>query len=232
MDGVCGLALKPFSPLSSQVWGDCKELWCDGDGNLFELKEASDTYNDGSQCTSDLCVTSGAVQMPYSDGLTCPESGEGVCYGGACVGCIDNKTPCDNGLTCDGVRCVHMHCVNDQWDQALGETAKNCGGQCRPCDEGSACKFHQDCLQGVCKGGVCQPPTCSDKARNNNETGVDCGGPPDCPRCPAGQGCKVASDCESNVCWAGMCEPPKCNDGIKNGDEVDWDCGGSCGPCP
>jgi hypothetical protein len=232
IDGACSLELTPLSPLSSQVRGDCKELWCDGDGNLFELKEATDAYNDGAQCTNDLCGTSGAVQMPYSDGITCPETGEGVCYEGACVACISNKVFCKNGFACDGVRCVQVHCDNDQWDQGLGETAKNCGGPCRPCDEGAACKVHQDCLQGVCTGGVCQPPTCSDNTRNNNETGIDCGGPPNCPRCPAGQGCKVGSDCESSVCWAGMCEPPKCDDGIKNGDETDWDCGGSCGPCP
>jgi hypothetical protein len=67
---------------------------------------------------------------------------------------------------------------------------------------------------------------------NDNETGIDCGGPPICPRCPTGQGCKVGSDCESGVCWAGTCEPPKCTDGIKNGDEDDWDCGGTCPPCP
>jgi hypothetical protein len=123
-------------------------------------------------------------------------------------------------------------CVNNQGDQALGETAMDCGGSCLPCETGSACKVNADCLTSVCKANFCQAPTCMDGARNGNETGLDCGGLPSCPRCPTGQGCKVGSDCESGVCWAGACEPPKCTDGIKNGDEADWDCGGACPPCP
>jgi hypothetical protein len=140
--------------------------------------------------------------------------------------------PCNGNLVCDGVRCVTQNCENDDWDQGLGETSKNCGGPCRPCDPGQLCAVKADCLSGVCFGGICQEPTNSDGVKNGKETGVDCGGPPEISRCEDGLGCKVASDCLSNVCWAGVCVPPKCNDGIKNGDETDWDCGGSCGPCP
>ncbi|MFA4837715.1 MAG: hypothetical protein WC749_16820, partial [Dehalococcoidia bacterium] len=48
-------------------------------------------------------------------------------------------------------------------------------------------------------------PTCNDLIRNQNETGVDCGGP-----------------CKS--CFS-------CSDGIKNQGEVDVDCGGPCPAC-
>jgi hypothetical protein len=231
-NGVCGMELRPHSALSSQVRGDCKELWCDGAGNLIEYKEASDTFNDGSQCTMDLCQGGEAKNQLYSNTIPCPETMAGVCYEGVCVACINDKVSCGGNLVCVGVRCVPMACTNDQWDPGVGETAKNCGGPCAPCDPGQPCKVNKDCLSGVCMGSACQPPTCLDGVRNDNETGADCGGPPSCPRCPTGEGCKVGSDCLSNVCWAGLCEPPTCEDGIQNGDETDWDCGGPCAPCP
>jgi hypothetical protein len=74
-NGVCGLELRPFSALSSQVRGDCKELWCDGAGNLIEIKEASDTYNDGLQCTLDVCDMGEAKAKPHANAITCPETG-------------------------------------------------------------------------------------------------------------------------------------------------------------
>jgi hypothetical protein len=231
-NGMCGLELKPLSKLASQIAGDCKQLLCDGDGNLTAISDASDTYNDGAQCTMDVCQAEQAKNPPYSNSLMCPETGEGVCYNSACVACIADKVSCGGNLVCDGVRCVPMACRNDQWDPGIGETAKNCGGPCAPCDPGQPCNVNKDCLSGVCMGSVCQPPTCLDGVQNDNETGADCGGPPSCPRCPTGEGCKVGTDCLSKVCWAGLCEPPRCDDGIQNGDETDWDCGGACAPCP
>ena len=231
-DGACGLKLKPFAKLASQIAGDCKELWCDGFGNLTELPDGSDTYDDGSQCTMDICQAGQAKNQPYPNASVCPETGTGYCYSGACVTCIPNMTFCAPGFVCDGLLCVPMDCENDQWDQGLGETAKDCGGPCRPCDPGNGCKIPEDCAQGVCAGGICPLPTCTDGVRNDEETGVDCGGPTGCPLCPAGEGCKAAADCLSKVCWAGKCQPPKCDDGIQNGDETDWDCGGACAPCP
>jgi hypothetical protein len=230
--GVCSLKVRPFSKLQSQVRGDCKNLWCDGAGNLIEVEDASDTYNDGAQCTDDRCESGEATMKLVSNGSVCPETGAGVCYESKCVACVDNFANCPLGYSCDGVICVPMHCVNNSWDQGSGETALDCGGSCRPCHPGSACKVNTDCVHGVCSGGACSPPTCLDKVKNDNETGIDCGGPPSCSRCPTGQGCKLGSDCESRVCWAGSCQPPTCTDGIKNGDETEWDCGGSCGPCP
>ena len=231
-NGVCGMELKPFGPLASQVLGDCKERICDGDGNLIELKEGSDVYNDGSQCIDSRCEGGEPVSMYFSPMTVCSENGGKACFQGECVGCIAAMgVPCAGGLVCDGIFCVQAHCVNNVWDQGAGETDVNCGGPCRPCFDGDGCKISTDCLSGACSGGACQIPTCSDGVRNGGEAGKDCGGP-SCPLCPNGQECNAPSDCESNVCWTGICLPPNCNDGIKNGDETDWDCGGSCAPCP
>ncbi|MFH1055880.1 MAG: hypothetical protein V1744_07300 [Candidatus Altiarchaeota archaeon] len=60
----------------------------------------------------------------------------------------------------------------------------------------------------VCVPGksVCNPgPSCTDGVRNQNESGVDCGGP--CQLCVS------------------------CNNGLRDGDEVGVDCGGSCPAC-
>ena len=48
-------------------------------------------------------------------------------------------------------------------------------------------------------------PTCSDGSQNQNETGVDCGGP--CDACPT------------------------CTDEIQNQGETGIDCGGTCPAC-
>lgn len=230
-DGVCSLELKPFSKLGSQFAGDCKNLWCDGAGNLIVIEDASDTYNDGSQCTLDMCEAGEPTNKLYPDANTCPETGLGVCYQGKCVDCIATMVSCGGGFACDGVLCVPMHCVNDSFDSGNGETAKNCGGPCRRCDPGDACNVPADCFHGVCENNNCKGPTCldgGDGVRNDNETGVDCGGPPSCARCPTGEGCKEHSDCLSAVCWTGQCQAPTCSDGVQNGDEGGWDCGGTC----
>jgi len=229
--GVCNLELKPLSKIASQRAGDCKEKWCDGQGNLIEYTEASDIYQDGLPCINNSCQAGNPVSMLVPNGDTCPMVGAGVCYEGECVPCVQGLADCKFGLVCDNTQCVAAHCTNNQWDPASGETGPNCGGACSPCFMGSPCNVGTDCLSGVCTKGACQPPTCSDGVRNDHETGADCGGPPNCARCPAGEGCKLPTDCLSGVCWTGVCHPPTCTDGVKNGDETGEDCGGSCAAC-
>lgn len=234
-NGLCGLTLAPTGKIASQIRGDCKHLWCDGFGNLVEIDDGGDTFNDGAECTSDICEGGKPKNVWLAQGAMCPDGGPsaGVCFEGECVKCVDSgDNSCGAGNACDGVHCVPLHCVNNLWDQASGETAKNCGGPCRPCDPGMACNVPSDCLFGVCKFDTCQAPTCFDGVRNDKETGIDCGGLSGCIRCSVGQGCKAPADCTSDVCWEGVCELPSCTDGIKNGEEDDWDCGGICPPCP
>lgn len=76
-------------------------------------------------------------------------------------------------------------------------------------------------------------PTCSDMAKNGDETDVDCGGPK-CLACSAGQKCFTDSDCASGFCGANdICaSAANCMDNTKNGKETDIDCGGGdCVPC-
>lgn len=75
------------------------------------------------------------------------------------------------------------------------------------------------------------PGTCSDGIKNQDETGIDCGGDI-CVQCGPGGGCLEPADCNSSVCLAMVCQSPTCTDGKKNGAETDVDCGGpTCGDC-
>ncbi len=79
-------------------------------------------------------------------------------------------------------------------------------------------------------------PTCSDGVKNQDESGVDCGGTI-CPPCSDFQTCNVGSDCTSGHCGveasrcataATVCIPAHCFDGVQDGGEIGVDCGGFC----
>ncbi|MFH1133517.1 MAG: PGF-pre-PGF domain-containing protein [Nanoarchaeota archaeon] len=80
-------------------------------------------------------------------------------------------------------------------------------------------------------------PTCADEIRNQNETGVDCGGP--CDPCNATIATcfdGIRNQNETGIDCGGPCAPcdgtlPRCDDGVKNGDETGVDCGGLCPAC-
>ena len=233
VDNVCQLELKPLEKVASQIRGDCVSQYCNGLGKLVTLPDGEDTYNDGRQCSIDVCQN-GEPKNVLLDGSPCPETGLGYCSAGECVNCHDGLGlgDCGPGSACDNGRCVPGHCTNKSFDFPDGETAVDCGGPCNPCPVGFGCKKPADCQHQVCVSGKCAPPTCSDGIKNDSETDVDCGGLPSCPRCAVGAGCNVNLDCTSGVCWAGICEKPTCTDGIQNGDEAGIDCGGSmCAPC-
>lgn len=109
------------------------------------------------------------------------------CQGGTLV-CAPNANPsaevCGDGIDndCDGVV-----------DEGCGAT-------------GSACVTASNCASGVCTGGTCHAPSCSDGVKNGTETGVDCGGGT-CSVCAPGQTCNVGPDCSSGHCTSGVCQP-------------------------
>jgi hypothetical protein len=125
-------------------------------------------------------------------------------------------------------------CSNDVAD--ANETDVDCGGSslCPRCDVKQKCAHNSDCLSGFCKKGtVCATPTCNDGYKNQDETGVDCGG-----ACSAlDQGCDIGVACASDDdCTSGYCSNKVCTDHCvsnrRDGDETDVDCGGKeCKPC-
>ncbi len=104
-------------------------------------------------------------------------------------------------------------------------------------------------LGTACSGGACDATgtciifSCTDGARNNDETGIDCGGScAPAQTCIDGDACVIASDCTSGVCNGAVCQSPRCGDGVirgeegcddgnsRNGDGCDDGVGGSCRP--
>lgn len=72
-------------------------------------------------------------------------------------------------------------------------------------------------------------PTCDDLIKNQEEEGVDCGGP--CPKCPTCSD-SIRNQNEEDIDCGGPCRPcPSCDDGLKNQNETGVDCGGPCPEC-
>ena len=123
-------------------------------------------------------------------------------------------------------------CANNKKDSR--ESDLDCGGtsQCDRCMPGSKCTANNDCESAYCKSGICTAPTCKDKVKNQDETGVDCGG--HCLPCDTGLPCDSNLDCVGEYCLdegtSKVCAD-HCTSGVKESDETDKDCGGSCDAC-
>jgi len=78
--------------------------------------------------------------------------------------------------------------------------------------------------------------SCTNDAKDTNESDVDCGGASKCDRCAETAKCSASSDCQASLYCATSgstkrCKAPTCDDQIKNGDETGEDCGGDCDAC-
>lgn len=232
-EGVCSVEIIP-GPIASQKDGDCKRSVCNLSGFVVDEEDLGDYWDDGKQCTFDMCIdgqaqseTIASVVGPGST-IVCPDTGEGYCSDTECVECLDHDH-CIPGDICILGRCIPEMCANGMKDGAA-ESDIDCGGICLPCASGRFCTGNADCTSNVCKDMVCQAPTCDDNEKNDGETDKDCGAKcKDVTKlCSDGQGCESGADCQSNVCWAGACQAPTCIDGVQNQGEAAVDCGEPC----
>lgn len=84
------------------------------------------------------------------------------------------------------------------------ETDLDCGGDCPPCPDGSACgSLDVNCKSKACFSGLCVQvaATCMNGLQDLLETDIDCGGAV-CPGCALGEQCESDDDCASNHCSA------------------------------
>ncbi|MEO8180305.1 MAG: hypothetical protein ABI895_15825 [Deltaproteobacteria bacterium] len=218
-----------------------------------EISGCAITLVAGSSCASDLdcesqvCASGACAPASCNDGRE--NGGEtGVDCGGACAlacnaaavsGACTADAECGAGSFCaeTTLRCTPSACSDGIRNGE--ELEADCGGgACPGCPVGNRCNGAEDCLTGVCgAAGTCSAASCNDAVRNQNETGVDCGG--SCPECGTGQPCGVAGDCQSGVCAGGCaagidrcCQAASCDDGVRNGNEPVTDCGNAaCGGC-
>jgi hypothetical protein len=196
---------------------------------VVEEEDPSDYYDDGTECTFDMCVDGFSEALSILK-MVCPETGEGFCSSGRCVQCAEHAD-CKGTDICIEERCMPTTCADNM--QGGTESDIDCGGDCLKCISGSTCTSGADCRSKVCLNGQCQAPTCDDGEQNSSETDTDCGAfcKDAAKLCGDGQGCKGGEDCQSAVCWAGKCQAPTCTDGVHNDKETGVDCGGACEAC-
>ncbi|MDI1446696.1 hypothetical protein [Polyangium sp. 6x1] len=213
--GMCVYATvnMPGTAIGAQVYGDCKQRECDASGALTLADAPSDVYDWGNPCYMDGCSAWENPQPTTESCTTKWGKTGGLCSAFKCIECTED-IQC-NGMKCatDIGKCVPTYCSNGATDTANGETDMDCGGPCVPCGAGKGCTKRADCEgDGVCFGGVCQAPSCSDTVRDGDETGTDCGGVcakdmPNPKTCTEGVGCLVPGDCQAGLsCKSGTCE--------------------------
>ena len=139
------------------------------------------------------CSLSGTWGIEVNTCVASPNCTDGImnqdetgvdCGGKTCKACAN----------CPTINCgVHGTCVEGSPPNCTcnsSYTGDRCQNAPDPC-LGQTCSNHGTCSLGVCTctggftGTLCQNPpnaTCLDGIQNQNETGVDCGGP--CPACP------------------------------------------------
>jgi len=223
-------ALQPVgTPLPSQTYGDCVEKQCDPNGDIVDANKDDDIFNDGQECTEDVCMNGVLMHSPSVQGTLCISGG--VCNDmGSCVQCIEGVQGCTGGFICIGNVCAGPKCNNATKDPGEGDV--DCGGNCPKCDDAKSCTLPAQCKSGICTANQCAAPSCNDTVPNGKETGVDCGGG-ECPACPTDSPCFATNDCVSGVCFENFCAAPSCTDAVQNGDEGGIDCGGACpATCP
>ncbi len=152
--------------------------------------------------------------------------------GGQINGSGGDDTSGSGDDTSAGASAIPAACKNKKRDSNESDT--DCGGTsvCARCDSGLRCTNSKDCDSGYCDGAHCAEPTCADNVKNQDETGIDCGGScSPAKACDDGLTCDVNADCSSGFCQPdGFCGD-HCGSGKRDGDETDKDCGGSCDPC-
>ena len=161
---------------------------------------------------AEVCAANGLCSC--ADGVKSLGETDVDCGGATCDKCADGKVcsgggDCTSGLCANG-KCAPSTCSNSVKDVANGETDVDCGGLiCQKCADGKTCLIASDCNSNTCIGGKCYPATCTNGAKDGNETDVDCGG--SCPKCVQGNACSVVGDCALGFCVDGFCCDKACS---------------------
>ncbi len=172
--------------------------------------------DDGLPCTADNCLAGiGCGHQPLSapDAPPCVADGDpctlDFCSGGSCIGV--NYAVCTIGGVCvpaqkvsDGNPCLFCDpAVPNQWSQ------KNDA----PCDDGDACTFATNCVQGQCVGiGM----VCDDKSactKDLCDPAVGCVFLPLDVTCNDDSLCTLGDACKNGKCVGTPLPPATCDDG-------------------
>jgi len=170
-----------------------------------------------------------AACAPDLDSLSASYSAASL--GGAPNGGSDSEGGSGNDSNSNGGSSPTDPCTNGKKDSK--ESDVDCGGTsvCDRCIVGADCTANRDCESASCNSkGHCTAATCTDGIKNQDETGVDCGGR--CSACDIGIACGSNDDCDGYYCLDGSCAD-HCVSGVQEmqAGESDVDCGGNCEAC-
>ncbi|CAF1448739.1 unnamed protein product [Adineta ricciae] len=191
-----------------------------------------------SLCSVSAISTNTNSKLTCVDGIKNQDESDADCGGLVCAArcginqqCTKNSDCVNNNCHQTQKTCQEPSCSDGNKNQ--DESGVDCGGLiCSArCGLGQYCIRNTDCSIGNCHqtDGTCQVPSCNDGNKNQDETGIDCGGLTCATRCGANQACLYNSDCSNKNCHSlfQICLAESCCDGNRNQDETDLDCGGS-----
>lgn len=233
--GACVRCLLDGARGQMETDVDCGGPGCREQGALCATNQAcaGDADCMSGVCDQNLALCVGASCRDEVRNGTVNDPEPDIDCGGPCLPrrCTRGQG-CYSDDDCDGGRC----------DRPEGAERGVCCGT--PCDgRCAACEPDTGACVAIVAGNdpedECPGPTnwcdgegrcsqCSNRVRDGDESGRDCGGG-SCPPCTAGEGCQRGSDCSSCLCEDGMCVAPRCDNQVKDGCETDVDCGGPCG---
>ncbi len=123
LEGTCVFIPAPngMLPEDEQTTGDCKEQYCDGEGEVVAYASPHDVPNgDGNRCTTAVCDLDVPKNEPKLAGTPCPLPNRvtGVCNGaGTCGVCLPEARRCEEHavVTCgaDGAWGPAAACATD-----------------------------------------------------------------------------------------------------------------------
>jgi hypothetical protein len=217
---TCKIDPKTVKTCSTASDTTCSKNTCDAKTGSCAAKAVVDgtPCSDASACTSGDACSKGSCA---GSAVSCDD--KNPCTNDSCpvtTGCthVANSAPCDDGNACTTTdTCKNSQCSAgpppscSDGKQNGGETDQDCGGAsscglpaCPACPASKLCKGGGDCQSLVCTAGKCATASCTDKVKNGNELGVDCGG--SCPLCPtllllAGGSSSVAGEWLPGTSW-------------------------------
>jgi len=173
-------------------------------------------------------ASSGVIEMNVPCVFIGTSSGGGGGGGSSITKACENDWLCENWLPCQANSTQKRRCtdLNGCYEDFTQWFSRDCV-YIEHCHNG----IRDNDEDGIDCGGPCDPcETCFDNLLNNEEELVDCGG----PNCDPCQNCYdgVKNFDEDGIDCGGLCQPCEtCEDGIKNQDETGVDCGGVCSVC-
>jgi hypothetical protein len=167
-DGTCRYTSVEAGRLPNdlQAPGDCRELVCDGKGEVVDQAANGDAPEDGKECTQGQCQDGAPVQVPVSEGTLCGENMQLQCNAdGECAGCT-SPSDCGEAPVCHMYKCSSGVCTPEQLGadtvlpaafQMAGDCkVKVCNATGQPIDvaDGNDPPDGTECADGHCEGAT------------------------------------------------------------------------------